>query len=29
MSDIVELSEVPGRFERWLAGRPFGGVLAA
>jgi hypothetical protein len=22
MSDLVELTEVPQRFERWLAGRP-------
>jgi hypothetical protein len=22
MSDAIELTDVPGRFERWLAGRP-------
>ncbi len=22
MSDVIELTEVPERFERWLAGRP-------
>ncbi len=26
MSDVVELAEVPELFERWLAGRPLGGL---